>query len=271
MAAEEPLASAYEAVSASAARARIGLSPSELATLAEDRGIGDEGLAAVAEVFSYLADRRHEATIQTLLRLSRLPQKAPKTFDGFDFGRIRGRDADALRALTSLSNLYARRNIAFIGPGGVGKTHLAQAYGRACCLRGFKTYYLKASELRDGLLRAVETGTTGKAVASLVKPSCLIVDEVGRCVFDRACTDLFFDVVDRRYERETPNTLILTSNTPVNRWDGFFEGDSDTLVCTLDRIFDRASVYMMRGPSYRGAGCETFSVEAAPTVSRLRQ
>ena len=94
--------------------------------------------------------------------------------------------------------------------------------------------------------------------------------EIGRCTFDRACTNLFFDIVDRRYEKEVPNTLILTSNTPVNNWDEFLEGDSDTLVCTLDRIFDKASVYMMRGPSFRGAGCETFSVEAVPSVSKLR-
>jgi DNA replication protein DnaC len=49
-------------------------------------------------------------------------------------------------------------------------------------------------------------------VAALVKPSRLVVDEVGRCVFDKGCTDLFFDVIDRRYEEEGPNTMILTSN-----------------------------------------------------------
>ena len=58
--------------------------------------------------------------IQTLLRLSRIPQKAPKTFEGFDFSRIKGRDDRALRQLPSLSNLHARKNIAFIGPEGIG-------------------------------------------------------------------------------------------------------------------------------------------------------
>lgn len=265
---EEAPQGAYEAMSATAAAAGITLPAEELAALAEERGLGEEGLAAVAEVLSYLADRRHEATIETLLRLSRLPQRAPKTFDNFDFGRIQGRDAQALRALPALANLHARRNVAFIGPGGIGKTHLAQAYGRECCEQGYKTYYLKASELRDKLVRAAAAGTTAKAVSSLVKPSCLIVDEIGRCTFDEACTNLFFDVVDRRYEKEGPNTLILTSNTPVNNWSGFFEGDKDTLVCTLDRIFDRASVYIMRGPSFRGRECETLSVEAVPSVSR---
>lgn len=71
---------------------------------------------------------------------------------------------------------------------------------------------MKANELRDRFQRATERGSAQHAVATLVKPSCLVVDEVGRCVFDRACTDLYFDVIDRRYEKEDPNTMILTSN-----------------------------------------------------------
>lgn len=262
--------SAYATISDLASRFNVGIDAGELAELAVRRDFGDEELAAIRDLFAYLADRHHQATIEMLLRLSRLPRKAPKTFESFDFSRIQGRDAAALRKLPSLSNLHARKNIAFIGPGGIGKTHLAQAYGHECCTRGYKTYYLKASELRDKLAKAAEKGDTARALGTLVKPSCLIVDEVGRCVFDKACTDLFFDVVDRRYEKEGPNTLILTSNTPVNNWDGFFTGD-DALLCALDRIFDKASVFVMRGPSFRGAECVTFSVESVPSVTRIQR
>lgn len=150
-----------------------------------------------------------------------------------------------------------------------GKTHLSQAYGRECCLRGLKTYYIKASELRDRLSSAVRRGNTSRVVGSLVKPSCLIIDEVGRCEFDKACTDLLFDVVDRRTEKEGPNTMILTSNAVAKDWPAFFTGD-DTLLCTLDRIFDKASVFMMRGPSYRGRELDTFSVEAVPQATKQR-
>ena len=161
-----------------------------------------------------------------------------------------------------------RKTIDGTGPGGIGKTHLAQAYGRECCLMGYKTYYLKASELRDKMERALELGNPAKVVSSLVKPACLIIDEVGRCTFGRECTDMFFDVIDRRYEKEGPNALILTSNTPPVNWDEFFTGD-DTLLCTLDRVFDRASVFMMKGASFRGAECETFSVETMPQAIKL--
>ncbi|HBT96086.1 MAG TPA: AAA family ATPase, partial [Coriobacteriia bacterium] len=256
-------------VTTSAGELGLNLMIEELATLAERSDMGESELEAVASVFAYLARKSHETTIATMLRLSRLPRKEPKTFEGFDFSRIQGRDAAALKKLSALTNLHARKKIALIGPHGIGKTHLAQAYGYECCQRGYKAYILKATELRDKLAKAAKSGNPAKTIGSLVKPSCLIIDEIGRCTFDKACTDLFFDVIDRRYDKECPNTLILTSNFPVINWDEFFTGD-ETLLCMLDRVFDKATVFMMKGPSYRGAGLDTYSVEAVPSAIKLR-
>ena len=69
----------------------------------------------VDATFSYLAKKRRLASIETLLRLSRLPRREPKTFEGFDFSRIQGRDAATLGKLPSLADLYAHRNVAFVG------------------------------------------------------------------------------------------------------------------------------------------------------------
>lgn len=125
-------ASPYELASDAASRLGIAVGAEELATLASDLDLGDGEMAAVAATFSYLAEKRRLASIETLLRLSRLPRREPKTFEGFDFSRIRGRDAAALGKLPSLADLYAHRNVAFVGPGGIGKTHLAlSTTGRA--------------------------------------------------------------------------------------------------------------------------------------------
>ena len=67
--------------------------------------------------------------------------------------------------------------------------------------------------------------------------------------------------VERRYEKDGPSTMILTSNMSPSDWKGSFTGE-DALLCALDRLFDDASVFMMRGPSYRGYGLDTYSVEA---------
>lgn len=246
---------------------RMPFTGEELADLIEKEGFGEREVDAVAKIFELALERRRDQSVQTLLRLSRLPQREPKTFEAFDFDRLQGKDAGSLKSLPALANMNARKNIAFIGPGGIGKTHLAQAYGRQCCLNGYKTYYIKATELKDRLIRSIRDGNTARAVNSLVKPSCLIVDEIGRCSFDRRCTDLFFDVVDRRYEKEGPNAMILTSNVQPVNWEQFFEGE-ETLVCMLDRIFDRATVFLMKGPSYRGDECETLSVEAKAMMIR---
>ncbi len=138
---------------------------------------------------------------------------ASNIWEGFDFGYIRSKDVDKLKSLSSLATLHANRNLAFIGPQGVGKTHLAMAYGRECCLQGYKTYFLKATELNQRFSEAIKYGREGSVVNGLVKPSCLIIDEIGRCVFNKENTRLFFDMVDRRYSKEGPNSIesIVTS------------------------------------------------------------
>lgn len=185
------------------AAARPGPQPTaaEAAAPAPDRDMGDAEPGAPAATFDHLAEKRGRASTGTLPGLSGLPRREPETFDGFDFSRTRGRDAGALAKPPALAGLYAHRDVALMGPGGIGKAHLARACGRECCMRGLKTYYVKANEPGDRFQGAAGRGSAQRAVATLARPSCLIVDEVGRCVFDRACADLFFDVIDRRHER----------------------------------------------------------------------
>ena len=163
----------------------LDFSAQEVAQLAMENDLSDENIQAVSVIFSYLKEKKTETIVNTQLRLSRLPLKEPKTFENFDFSLIHGKQTDALKGLPSLSALYAHKNLAFIGPQGVGKTHLAMAFGRECCLKGMKTYFLKATELNQRFSDARKYGRESSAINGLVKPSCLIIDEVGRCVFDK--------------------------------------------------------------------------------------
>ena len=229
-------------------------------------------LDAVYKVLAHLSEQKNETIVQTLLKMSRLPLKEPKTFDGFDFSHVHGKQVEALKNLPALTAVYAKKNLAFIGPQGVGKTHLAMAYGRECCMRGMKTYFLKETELNQKLVDAVKYGREGSAVNGLVKPTCLIIDEVGRSVFNKECTRLFFDMIDRRYNKEGPSIMIFTSNKGPDKWGEFFSEDS-SLLCALDRIFDDATVFMMKGDSYRGKRCETIPIETGRMKAgvKLRQ
>ena len=193
--------------------------------------------------------------------MSRLPTKEPKTFENFDFSLLKGKDVERLKALPSLAAIYSHRNLAFIGPAGTGKTHLAQAFGYACCQHGMKTYFIKASELRDRFTMAKRSGKTDSCLSALVRPSCLIVDEIGHCAFDRENTRLFFDLIDRRYNKEGAYNIVFTSNRNPSLWRENFH-EEDSLLCALDRIFDAATVFNIHGESFRGKNLETYALQA---------
>ena len=258
--------SLFNEIQDSAKYLNLDLNSQEMAQFAMEHDLGEKQLQALSSVLSYLQEKKKENIISTLLKLSRLPLKEPKTFENFDFTQLRGKQADILKTLPTLSALYAHKNLAFIGPQGVGKTHLVMAYGRECCRNGMKAYFLKATELNQKLTDARKYGRESSTINGLVKPSCLIIDEVGRCVFDKENTRMFFDIIDRRYNKEGPNTMIFTSNKSPNTWGEFFNEDS-SLLCALDRIFDMATVFMIRGNSYRGKQCETIALSAGEPLT----
>ena len=102
---------------------KLDFTTEEFATFADDQELSEEAIEAVQTVFSYISEKKQQTTVQTLLKLSRLPKKAPKTFENFDFSLLKSRDLDRIRALPSLGAVYSHRNLAFIGPPGTGKTH----------------------------------------------------------------------------------------------------------------------------------------------------
>ena len=251
---------AFETIAAAASVLKLDFSSAEFTGFAEEHALSEESIEALSAVFTYLSEKKQQTTIQTLLTMSRLPTKAPRTFENFDFSLLKGKDVERIKALPSLAAIYAHRNLAFIGPPGTGKTHLAQAFGYSCCMHGMKTYFIKASELCDRFKTARRTGKTDSCLTSLVRPSCLIVDEIGHCAFDKENTRLFFDLIDRRYNKEGNFNMIFTSNKNPALWREDFDEDA-TLLCALDRIFDDATVFKLRGESFRGKRLETVSLQ----------
>ena len=238
---------------------KVKMTEEELSTFILDNDFSNADIDATLRMFTFLEKRNNEASIQMMLRLSKLPLKSPKTFANFDFSQVHGKNVSQLEGLQSLSTLYSHKNVALIGPAGTGKTHIAMAYGYECCQHKLKTYFIKMSELNDMFTQARAYGRSGRVISNLVKPSCLIIDEVGHCVFDRENTRMFFDLVDRRYNKEGPYTMIFTSNKQPSQWKQNFNED-DSLLCALDRIFDDAMIFNLRGNSYRGKECESYSL-----------
>ena len=240
----------------------LDLNASEFYELTEYHALTQEQIEAISIIFHFLGEKKKQATIDMYMKTSRLPRKEPKTFDNFDFSVIKGKDVERLKTLPSLSAIQAHKNLAFIGPPGTGKTHLAQAYGYECCHNGMKAYLIKMSELRDRFTKARRSGKEASCLNGLVRPACLIIDEVGHCEFDKENTRLFFDLIDRRYNRQGCNNIIFTSNKNPVLWRENFNDDDD-LLCALDRIFDDATVFNIKGDSFRGKKLETVSLKTS--------
>lgn len=86
---------------------KLDFTTEEFATFADDQELSEEAIEAVQTVFSYISEKKQQTTVQTLLKLSRLPKKAPKTFENFDFSLLKSRDLDRIRALPSLGAIYS--------------------------------------------------------------------------------------------------------------------------------------------------------------------
>lgn len=254
----------FESIEKNAKAIKLGMDITEFARLADEQSFTEKQLESIDCLLNYLNEKKTQTTVATLLRLSRLPMKDPKTFDNFDFSLINGKNIEKLKNLASLSAIYAHKNIAFIGPAGTGKTHLAQAFGYECCLHGLKTYFIKMSELRDRFINARRFGRESSVINGLVRPSCLIIDEIGHCEFDKDCTRMFFDLIDRRYQKEGSFNIVLTSNKNPMEWQEDFT-ESNALLCALDRIFDDATVFNIKGASYRGRRTERVKLLTGAT------
>lgn len=250
----------YESLQKSFDVLKLDITFEEMAVLATQLSLEETQMEALEKVFLHLREKKIQTTIETILKTSRIPYKSPKTFENFDFSVISG-DVERVKTLATLSPIYAHKNLAFIGPPGTGKTHLAQAFGYECCQHRLKTYFIKMTELRDKFNQARTTGKVASALNSLVRPSCLIIDEIGHCEFDKENTRLFFDMVDRRYNKEGSFKMIFTSNKNPSLWREDFSA-KDSLLCALDRVFDDATVYNIKGASYRGRKLEQVNLRS---------
>ena len=104
--------SILERIQSSAKALKIDLYTAELASYADEKELTPEALEAVCGVFEYLEQKKYDSMVHTMLKLSKLPMNEPKTFERFDFSRLHGKHVQSLKNLSSLSALYAGKNLA---------------------------------------------------------------------------------------------------------------------------------------------------------------
>lgn len=188
---------------------------------------------------------REGRRFRNALKLSGLPHH--KTIDEFDFAFQPSLDARKVRDLATLQFVEAKSNVALLGPPGVGKTMLAVSLAVAACRAGYSIYFTTLDDLVRRLRDAEATGRFNRQLNAYLRPSVLLVDEVGYLPLDRTEANMVFQLVSRRYER---GSIILTSNKSFPEW-GSVLGDDVLATAILDRLLHHCDVLSIDGPSYR--------------------
>lgn len=169
------------------------------------------------------------------------------TLDNFDFQFNPKMNRGLVFDLASCGFIGKREDALFLGPGGTGKSHLAQAIGRAAILQGYRVLYRETHVLLEELADAVLDGTRKQYMQSLAEVPLLIIDDFGMRKLPQTAAEDLLEIIMRRYER---NSTLLTSNRPVEDW-GKLLGDVAAVTAMLDRLLHHGHILKCGPRSWR--------------------
>jgi len=195
----------------------------------------------LAEEITVRESRRIKAALQ-MARLGSI-----KTLSGFDFSFQPSLDRNRVLALAQLDFIGHHEVVHFIGQSGTGKSHLAAALGVEAVRAGHSVYFSPLADIIDSLAKADREGRLRERIRFLCRASLLIIDEIGYLTVGAPAGNLFFQLVNARYEK---GAMILTSNRGFAEWGEVF-GDPVVATALLDRLLHHAVVVHIEGASYR--------------------
>lgn len=196
-------------------------------------------------ILSEEAKFKKNRAVDSQIQMSGFPFK--KTLQQFDFTFQPSIEQQQIMELATMRFVENKENLVFLGPPGVGKTHLAVALGMIAAQNRYSTYYISCHNLITQLNKAHYENRLAEKLKVFARYKLLIIDEIGYLPMDIQGANLFFQLITKRYEK---NSTILTSNKAFSAWNEVFS-DITIASAILDRILHHCTVVNIKGESYR--------------------
>jgi DNA replication protein DnaC len=210
---------------------------------------GTSMLEILATLFGLELAAREQRALQRRLREARLPKQ--KTVAEYDFNFPKRVPKAAILRLFDCDFIQQHGCAVLIGPTGTGKSHLLTALGYTAAERGHSVRHTRVVDMINQLTTAQIKGVLGNTLRSYVRPSLLLLDELGYLPIDKRGADLLFQVVAARYET---GSIVLTTNRPFREWGTLFDTDNTLATALIDRLMHHGEAIVIQGDSYRMRG-----------------